>query len=111
MCPPAIIPAIVAVGTMAATAAVSAASSNKLAKAQQQQAAAAQKQQAETVNAINNMNTKVPKSVERTANQLRENKTEKRAINSLRIPLNKTNTGTTGINTGDTSQTGLNIPM
>lgn len=111
MCPPAIIPAVVAVSSMAAATAASVASNKRLAKAQSQAAASAQRQQAETTRAINNMNTNVPKSVERTANQLRENKTEKRSISSLRIPLNKTNTGTTGINTGDTTQTGLNIPI
>ena len=107
MCPPAIIPAVLAVGSMAASTAASIASNRNMAKMQSQ----AQKQQAETVNAMNNMNTKISKSVEKTANQLRENKTEKRTLNFLRIPMNKTNTTSTGVNTGDVSQTGLNIPI
>ena len=110
MCPPAIIPAVIAVGSMAAATAVSVASSKKAAQAQTQAQAQVAQAKAEAVKTINNTDTKVQNSVEKTASQLKDNKTEKRTISSLRIPL-KANTGTTGINTGDVNQTGLNIPV
>lgn len=107
MCPPAIIPAVIAVGTMAAATAASVVSNNKIAKQQAQ----ASKAQAQAVQTVNSVDRNVTHAVEKTASHLRENQRNKRTISSLRIPLKASSTSTTGINTGDVSQTGLNIPM
>ena len=105
MCPPAI-PAIIAIGTMAASAATSIATSKNIEKSQTRAA----KAQAEATQSINNARKNVADSVAKSASQLKENQTIKRTISSIRIPL-KTNTSSTGINTGDVTQTGLNIPI
>ena len=51
-------------------------------------------------------------SSEKVARTMNDKTTQKRTVSSLRVPMkNKTTSGTTGVNTTDTTTTGLNIPV
>ena len=111
MCPPvmAILPAVATIASAGAAVAGGIISSN-----QQKKAIAAQRAaQEQATDAIRKSQTNVTQNVQRTAqttaSQLKDNKSEKRTISSLRIPLNQQNSNT-GINTGN-NNVGLNIPI
>ena len=70
---------------------------------------AQEKQQEQIKEQLNKNNVLL--SNQEVARTAEEKTTNKRTISSLRVPLkNQTSTGTTGVNTTDTT-TGLNIPV